>query len=429
MVKARLPARQYRLSPDQLWLIGLCASRVGFTLIFMTYAATLPLLQADWSMTAGQAGLIHSGFHLGYLISLFGVGFLADRFGAKRVILLASVAAAVSAFSFALFANGFLSGYLLYGATALFSGGSYTPVLTIIAQRFDVSRRGRAMGFYIAASSLGYAGSLFLSGLMMEVGGWRAAFYVTGGGPALGAILAFLVLRNTPNVVPPLSEGEDKGNLWREVLGNKPAMLIICGYTFHSWELLGLRAWIPAFLAASLAVTTGDRVRAASLGAAMSALMYAVSIGGNIMGGSLSDRWGRTAVIMLMGTLSLICSFTFGWMISSPFWLVVMMGLIYNFTAIGDSPVYSTALTELVNPRFIGAAYSLRSVLGFGTGVISPVIFGLVLDGMQGGGSSAGMIAWGLAFASLGLGGLLGPVAMAWLRSMPESAKMAGGMR
>ena len=430
MVEAGLPAARQSVSSDNLWLFGVCTTRVGFTLIFMTYSATLPLLQADWAMTAGQAGLIHSAFHLGYLISLFGVGFLADRYGAKLVFLLSSLAAAVSAFSFALFADGFLSGYLLYGATALFSGGSYTPVLTLIAQRFDVGRRGRAIGFYIAASALGYAASLVLSGVMMELSGWRSAFYVTGVGPAVGVLLAFVVLRSTPNVIPSAAGDVEKGNLWRDVVTNKPAMLIIWGYTFHSWELLGMRAWIPAFLAASVAIGMGgDVVRAASLGATMSALMYAVSMGGNILGGALSDRMGRTRVIILMGTLSLICSFAIGWLIAGPFWLVVTVGLFYHFTGIGDSPVYSTAITELVNPRSIGAAYSLRSVLGFGTGVISPVVFGLVLDLLQGGVSGTSLVAWGLAFATLGVGGLLGPIAMVWLRRLPESEQMAGGRR
>lgn len=35
-----------------------------------------------------------------------------------------------------------------------------------------------------------------------------------------------------------------------EVIRNKPAMLAIWSYAFHSWELLGLWAWLPTYLAA-----------------------------------------------------------------------------------------------------------------------------------------------------------------------------------
>jgi MFS family permease len=422
-------SRQTPLHRDYIWLLGLCLARSAFTTINMTYAATLPVLQADWAMSASQAGLIHSAFHVGYLISLFGVGFLADRYGAKRVFLVASLFAAASAFSFAVFAESFVTGLLLYGATALFSGGSYTPVLTIIAQRFDARRRGRAIGAYIAASSLGYAASLYISGAMLEWGGWRAAFYVTGAGPAVGVLLAFFTLRATSNVIPEPAREVAAQNLWRAVVTNKPAMLVIMGYTFHSWELLGMWAWLPAFLTASLTVGTGSTGEAVGFAASLSALLFVVSMGGNLVGGSLSDRLGRTAVMLLMGLGSIVCSFTIGWLVAAPLWIVVAVGVVYHFAGIGDSPVYSTAITEVVSPRYIGAAYSLRSVAGFGAGVISPALFGLVLDRFQGGATGTDPLAWGLAFGSLGLGGLLGPLGIAWLRRLPESTQMAGGRR
>jgi MFS family permease len=363
------------------------------------------------------------------LTSLFGVGFLADRYGAKRVILWSSLAASISAFLFAVFAHDFWSGFIFYGISALFFGGSYTPVLAVISQRIAVRRRGRAMGWYIAASGLGYALSLYVSGAMMAYSGWRSAFYVTACGPLMGLLLIAWVLRHTPNHIPPRPQQTTGDNLWRAVLMNKGAMLMILGYMFHSWELLGMRAWLPTFLTAAVAINTGNGTHAASVGASFGALLFAASMIGNISGGSLSDRWGRTAVILGMSALSLTCSFTIGWLLALPFWLVLLVGLIYSITTIGDSPVYSTALTELVPPHFLGAAYSLRSVVGFGTGVISPLVFGLVLDGMGNGPHPTSPLAWGLAFASLGLGGLLGPLGMLWLRKLSQSFDMAEGRR
>jgi MFS family permease len=169
-------------------------------------------------------------------------------------------------------------------------------------------------------------------------------------------------------------------------------------------------------------------VAGASAGAAFTALAYLVSVGGPITGGMLSDRLGRTAVILLMSTISVICSFTMGWLMMAPVWLVVGVSFVYQFSAIADSPVLSTAQTELVSPRYLGAAYSLRSVLGFGAGSISPWVFGLVLDWGRAGGSSQ-LLTFGLAFSALGLGGLLCPLFMLWLRRLPESRRMAGGLR
>ena len=50
-------------------------------------------------------------------------------------------------------------------------------------------------------------------------------------------------------------------------------------------------------------------------------------------------------------------------------------------------------------------------MIGFGMGVISPVAFGWALDLAGGGRTSADANAWGLAWMTLGLGGLLGPLA------------------
>lgn len=414
---------------DAAWLYELCVARVGFAMMFTAYSGVLPLLRADWNMSAGEAGLIQSAWHLGYLISLFIAGFLSDRFGAKRTFLAGNLLAAASAMVFAVFTDGFVSALLLHGLLGLCSGSSYTPGLTLISERFSPHRRGRAMGFYLAASSLGYAVALLLSGALVASIGWRSIFIATACGPLAAAGLVFHTLRETPNIVHPTPAAHGAGPSLVEVLRNRPAMLLIWAYTFHSWELLGMWAWLPAFLAISAAAGGDVTAQAVGLGALLSAVTYVSSMAGSIAGGSFSDRWGRTTVILAMSCASLACSFAFGWMVAWPLWLLLVVAVLYNVTAIGDSSVYSTAVTELVPPRCIGAAYSIRSVLGFGAGAVSPWTFGLVLDWARSGPLHSESWAWGLAWTSLGIGALLGPL-MTWqLRRMPEAARMAGGKR
>ncbi|MCE2999605.1 MAG: MFS transporter [Betaproteobacteria bacterium] len=416
-------------SRDFGWLLWLCASRTSFTLIFTAYAAAIPLLKPEWGMSAGEAGLIQSAWHFGYLFSLVAVGFLADRYGAKRVFIVSSVAASTSAMVFALFAESFLTGAILYGLTGLFSGGSYTPGLALIAERFQPARRGRAMGFYLAAASAGYALALVLTGALTPLIGWRGAFIVNAAGPLLGTLLALVALRDTPNVVHPRTTGEAAEKPVGVILGNRPAMLVTWAYTFHSWEMLGMKAWMPAFLSAAAAYSTGSSATAAaSLGAGLAAVAYVGSMGGSVFGGWLSDRMGRTWTMMVLATISAACSLALGWLIDLPLWLLVAICAFYSFAAVGDSSVYSTAVTELVPPRHIGAAYSVRSVLGFGAGAIAPWVFGLVLDA-AGAAEASPLVTWGLAWCSLGVIALMSPVATWRLRQMPEARQMANGRR
>jgi MFS family permease len=393
------------------WLAALCASRVLSAAWFVAYSAVLPLVREDWGLSARDAGMIQGAFHLGYLASLFIVGFIADHFGAKRAFLAAGVAGFLSPIAFVLLVDGFWSALWLHALTGLTQGGYYTPVLAMVNEHVARERRGRAMGFMIAASSAGYALALGVAGLVVSLAGWRAALGAVAAMPVLSWVLGYAATRATPNVVHPRPAGHTIFASIPAVLANRKGMLSVWGYTFHSWELLGLWAWMPAFLTAALMLHGASAAEAAGLGLSLSALTYVANIGGSIAGGVMSDRWGRTQTILVWSSLSLVLSFSVGWLIALPVALLVAMACLHNFSAIADSSVHSTVIAESVAPHILGAAYAVRSVVGFGTGVVSPVVFGWALDLAGGGRTSGDAAAWGIAWATLGLGGLLGPLA------------------
>jgi MFS family permease len=119
--------------------------------------------------------------------------------------------------------------------------------------------------------------------------------------------------------------------------------------------------------------------------------------------GGLSDRLGRRTVLLALAALSAACSFGFGWLIGMPIALLLAVGALYAFTALGDSPVLSTAFTESVPAAYLGAGLALRSLLGFGAGAVAPLAFGAVLDATNP--SGVPPATWGWAFVTLGLGG------------------------
>jgi MFS family permease len=200
------------------------------------------------------------------------------------------------------------------------------------------------------------------------------------------------------------------------------------GYPFHAWELLAMWSWTPAFLTAVLA-TRGEPTETAGFGIALAAAFHLMGLGASGAAGWLSDRWGRTAVILGMATISALCSFIFGWMIAAPLALVIVVGIVYSFTAIGDSAVFSTAFTELVDPEILGTSFAFRSLAGFGAGAVASWVFGIVLDLTNPAGAPGRLMEWGWSFSALGFGGLVAVAATAWLRSLPESERMANGSR
>ncbi len=388
------------------WLAALCSSRVLAATWFVAYSAVLPLTQAEWGLSAREAGMVQAGFHLGYLTSLFIVGFIADHFGAKRAYITTGVAACLSPWAFVLFADGFWSAFWLHAFTGLCQGGTYTPALALINDHVERARRGRAMGYLIAGSSAGYAICLLAAGAALHFTGWRGALAVVALLPVVSWITGVWVLRKTPNTVHARPAGESLLAALPAVWRNRKGMLSIWSYTFHNWELLGLWAWLPAFLTAALLLQGYPPENALMF----AALTYIANIAGSIVGGTMADRWGRLPTILTWSCVSLALSFSIGWLMALPLVLLIALACVYNFAGIADSSTHSLVLAESVPPHYLGVAYAVRSVIGFGAGVVSPVVFGWALDATGG--------SWGFAWVTLGLGALLGPVCTWRLRRL-----------
>ena len=303
------------------WLGALCTSRVLAATWFVAYSAVLPLTQIAWGMSARDAGIVQAAFHLGYLTSLFIVGFIADHFGAKRAYITTGVAACLSPWAFVLFADGFWSAVWLHAFTGLCQGGTYTPALALINHHVERARRGRAMGYLIAGSSAGYAICLGIAGLALQFTDWRGALAAVAVLPVVSWVTGVLVLRGTPNTIHPRPGGESLLASLPAVWRNRRGMLSIWGYTFHNWELLGLWAWLPAFLTAVLVFHGSENP--ATFALMFAALTYVANIAGSIAGGTMADRWGRTQTILTWSCVSLALSFSIGWLMAAPIILLI----------------------------------------------------------------------------------------------------------
>ena len=383
------------------WLMLIFISRIALYANFMVYAACLPILLNEWDMSATQAGSISSAFMFGYAASLFVFAWLSDHFGAKRLFLLSAVLSALSALVFGFFAHSYLTGLLLYALAATTQGGLYTPAIMLFSERYDASRRGGAIGYLIASTSVGYAFSLVVSGLCLTWGGYRAAFIVTGCLPLVGLIFSWFALRTTPNNIHPRVERLRVTTILQR---NRNACLLIAGYTFHCWELLGMWSWTPAFFAAIIAISGNSFGETAKFGAYLVASMHLIGALASVSMGRLADQLGRRVVLIQVAAIGACLSLVIGWLTTWPTTLLVFIGLVYYFFAIGDSPVLSTALTEAVEPSYLGSILAVRALLGFGAGGIAPIVFGAMLDLTNPPDTTPET--WGWAFMVLGFGGL-----------------------
>jgi len=381
-------------------ILAVCAARVFLFATFMTVAATIPLIMNAWSLSAAAAGAVVSSFTIGYAISLFAFAWAADHYGARRMVALSAVAAAAASLAFGFLARDWWTAMALYGLVGLTQGGVYTPLVMVFSDEAAPEARGRAMGWLIASTSVGYAASLAASGVGTVLGGWQAAFALTGILPLVGAVLLIAALRPLPNRIHsrPMNTG-----VADELLRNRESRLLIGGYVAHSWELLGMWAWIPAFLAAAFALRGAEAGGAAASGAYLSAVLHLFGATAAFTMGRLSDRTGRRPVLIALASGGALASLVIGWLVHAPTLLLVPLAFAYAFACLGDSPVLTTALSETVRPGYLGAALAWRALAGFGAGALAPLTVGFALDATSAAGPA---VAWGIAFATLALGGI-----------------------
>ena len=118
---------------------------------------------------------------------------------------------------------------------------------------------------------------------------------------------------------------------------------------------------------------------------------------GPVMGGVISDRWGRAVSATAIFALSGVCSVAVGWMIGLPWALLVGVSIVLGWAIAADSAIYSTAVTEVAEPARLGSTMAVHSFVGFMGGVVGPIIAGAMLD------LSPDSVKWGLTFSATGL--------------------------
>jgi MFS family permease len=298
-------------------------------------------------------------------------------------------------------------------ATGLCMAGAYPPAMKIVATWFREGR-GLAIGILVGALTVGSAAPHLIRG-MTDLP-WRGTLLVASGLSLAAAALVWLCVTEGPDRFPPARfDLRMAGAVFR---GRGPRLACF-GYFGHMWELYPMWAWLGVFLAASLEARGGGSYLGLN---AAAATFVAMGLGGALgayAGGALADRWGRTTLTMAAMALSGLCAAMIGLSFGGPPALTFALAVLWGITVIADSAQFSTAVTELSPPAYVGTALTAQTCVGFALTMVSIWLIPAVVR----------MVGWSWAFALLAPGPALGVLAMARLRASPESLRMAGGRR
>src|SRR5436309_8069445 len=166
----------------------------------MLYALVLTYIMRDLGMSKALAGSLGSLTLLASGIGGVAFGFLADRIGRKRALMLS-----ILTYSICSFASGLSTSVLMLAVfrfiLGLGMGGEWNTGATLVAETWPTELRAKAISIVQSSWAIGYALAAVVAAVVMRFYTWHAVFFV-------GVLPAFVVLWIQRSV--PESE------MWRE---------------------------------------------------------------------------------------------------------------------------------------------------------------------------------------------------------------------
>jgi MFS family permease len=374
-VDAKLPPRAW-LIVALLWVVG-CLNyldRVMLTTMRSSLVEAIP-------MTEAQFGLLTSAFLWVYAgLSPF-AGYLADRVGRSRVIIVS-----LFVWSLVTWATGHVTTYEQLFTTRLLMGISeacFLPAaLALVADYHRGTTRSLATGLLLGGVMVGAAGG-GLGGWLAERHHWGFAFTLFGLVGVAFAFVLVLFLRDVPRdqdknaatvAEPPIQLGGALRSLFSS------GSFII---TFFYWGLLGVAAWMvigwmPTYLQEHFSLTQGK--------AGLIATFYVniASLIGLIVGGAWADRWSRTnrRACLYVTVIGLFIAVPAILVVSHTSFLPFAIGglVLYGLTIAFTSSEMMPILCLILDPRYIATGFGVLNLFACAVGGATTYAGGAMRD-------------------------------------------------
>ncbi len=237
------------------------------------------LIQPDLQLGETELGKLMSAFFWTYALAQIPVGWLAERFGAQRVLALGVALWAVATLLVGV-TSGFTALIVLRMMLGVGESAAFPCASQILAASVPVAGLGRANGILAVGYLLGPAFGTYVGALLMDRFGWRAAFVVFGAGsllwlwPWLRTPVQRLAPPTAGDAAPPLWDIVRKRALWGAGIGH------FCGnYSFYF-----MLSWLPYYLVRERGFSTVDM-------ATVLGLAFLLNAVGGYLGGWAIDKW------------------------------------------------------------------------------------------------------------------------------------------
>ena len=363
---------------------------------FITYvdrvniATAATAIKNDFKLSNTELGVAFSAFGYAYLLLQIWGGWIADRFGARKTLAVSGVIWAGATMLTGL-TGGLLSLFLARLLLGIGEGATFPTATRAMANWTPAGKRGFAQGITHSFARLGNAIAPPLVVALMALLTWRGSFVALGLVSLIWVAAWSLYFRDDPRDHAGVSEQElallptfrtaaqlrKEPVPWR-VLSRRMAPVIVV-YFCYGWTLWLYLNWLPSFFQHGMKLNLKDS-------ALFSAAVFFAGVVGDALGGIISDSILHRTGNVVRARSHLVCATLIASLaclipvlfVHSLIGIAVLLSLAFFFLEISIGPMWAIPMD--IAPQFSGTASGLMNSGSALAAILSPLVFGVVID-------------------------------------------------
>ncbi|WP_281190921.1 MFS transporter [Staphylococcus schleiferi] len=349
-------------------------------------------MMKDLGLTKGQFALLASFFSLGYALMQVPAGFLAEKYGPKKMLTIALVWwSAFTIFTGIVRQHGFL--FLVRFLFGIGEAPMFPSNAVFNTFWFGKNEKGRASSALLAGSYFGPVLAPFITVTIYNAFGWQAVFYIFGAVGFFIAILWGIIAKDLPEHHQMVNEAEKQYILQNRDIMKTEKSSAPWGMFFSRFSFYAIAAqyfivqfvitlfliWLPTYLIEQFKIDAMTMSKIA--GIPWFCMFILIMLGGTISDKILSagkSRFTARALIAIFGFIVFGVSLNFA--ISSATLVGNIIWMSLCLSGVGLSMVMSWVSATDLGRNFSGTVSGWMNLWGNIGAMLGPLLAGFLAD-------------------------------------------------